>query len=152
MTLNILILINQRIFNLKRFIIINLNHTAISACLFYYSGIFITYSKSRLIYLQFYNKYKILFVLFIITLLLNLRLPPFFSFYGELLAYSSLVCTNIRITIIVILSILMTLLYTLFLINNIKNKNFIIIKLICYIFMFIFNIYPNILWIISNVI
>lgn len=111
------------------FFIININHTLISAIFFYVRGIAFKFSSTRILYLQQILKFTLRFYVYTLLIFINLGVPPFLSFFQEVLLISCLLLFNIKLRVLLILLIIFSCRYSLLLINNIKHYKFIKLKL-----------------------
>lgn len=106
--------------NFKIFLTINLCHSLTRRLIFYFSGLIFKISFSRIIYLQRYLKYNTVFILINLVVLLNLGVPPFYTFLGEIIFFRSILLKNFYFLVISIIVVLLITLYRLLLMNNIK--------------------------------
>jgi len=88
------LLLTPRGRNLKGILVINFNHSLRSAIIFYFRRILMKISYSRIIYLQRYIKLRIITILVRLLFLLNIGVPPFYTFIGELIFFSSIILEN----------------------------------------------------------
>lgn len=144
-----LIIVSRVNLNTKIFIVINITHSINSALIFYFSGVISKISSSRMIYLQNFLKFNLGWGAIALLVTLNLGVPPFYTFLGELITFSVILVNNFSFIVIRLLVILMVTLYSLILLNNFQFYNSIKVNFICFIFFLIIRILSFILWFIK---
>nr|YP_615058.1 NADH dehydrogenase subunit 4 [Strelkovimermis spiculatus]ABF48168.1 NADH dehydrogenase subunit 4 [Strelkovimermis spiculatus]ABF48180.1 NADH dehydrogenase subunit 4 [Strelkovimermis spiculatus] len=107
---------------LKSFTMINVIHSISSFMLFYLAGMLMVFSKTRLVYLQMMLKFSLLFYLFMCAIFMNLSVPPFFSFMGELIYYSLVSVSNYIYLCLNLMILVISLMFSLLLVNNMSMK------------------------------
>lgn len=120
-TIRLTLILNMSGARFKGFLVININHTLNSCLIFFFRGIIFKISSSRMLYLQRILKYNIIFLLTRFIVILNLGVPPFYSFLGEILYFSHIIVENIRFFVLRIFLVLFITIYRLILINNMKH-------------------------------
>lgn len=131
MSIRVRSLVTSTIWGLSGFWLENVLHTLSSPLIFYFSGIIIILSKTRLIYFIGWYQIKIFTYLVLITLMANLGVPPFFSILSEIVIISR-VFINMFYTVPLLCVYLLTfLILNLFILNLFKFKSRLQFKLAC---------------------
>jgi NADH-ubiquinone oxidoreductase chain 4 len=122
-------------------------HGLISRNLFFFSYLIFNLSSNRLIFLNqgYKTLYKEFYTLFLITICLNLRIPPFLRFFSELLIFQNWIIISFFSFFFILFIIFFGLLYRIFLlVNSFHGKNlnllfnFTKLKYIIILFFFLF--------------
>lgn len=121
-TTSLLVLINCR-GTIKGLIIINLNHSFSRSLIFYFRGIINKISHSRIIYLQSHIKWGLISFLIRLVLLLNLGVPPFYRFAGELIFFRLVIVENFFFLVLRCFIICFITLYRLLILRRLKPIN-----------------------------
>lgn len=104
----------------KRFFFLNLSHTIRSCIIFYIAGLISIYSNTRLLYNIPFILYSTIFYLLTLILIVNIGVPPSFSFLSEMYNLSLLAYTNILNIPIVLFYVIATRVYRLTILNSFK--------------------------------
>lgn len=104
----------------KRGLLLIFVHALVSSFLFFFSYMFYTERINRLVVLNqgLIIKIRMFFFVFFIFILINFRVPPFPSFFSEILIMERLIKIRNRIVLIVFLVVMGGCCYRIFLIIN----------------------------------
>lgn len=112
----------------KSFLFLNLSHSLSAALIFYIRGIFYSFRKTRLLSNLSFKLYSLIYYILIFIIIINIGVPPFFSFIGEIFNLSTLYYFNLINILIITIYILFTSLYRLTILNSLKYTKYKIIK------------------------
>nr|YP_918968.1 NADH dehydrogenase subunit 4 [Romanomermis nielseni]ABL73787.1 NADH dehydrogenase subunit 4 [Romanomermis nielseni] len=120
MSLSVSILFTANFHSYLSFMYLNMTHILSSGILFYYSGFLYSLNKTRLIFLLPMNLNSKIFFLLIIIILMNLGIPPFFTFFVEILNLSVFFYKNFNNFIMIMLILVIVAVFNLFILNSMK--------------------------------
>nr|YP_918975.1 NADH dehydrogenase subunit 4 [Romanomermis iyengari]ABL73794.1 NADH dehydrogenase subunit 4 [Romanomermis iyengari] len=125
------------------FVYINLTHIMSSSILFYFSGYSYSLNKTRLLFMMKITINSKLFIFLSLMLLLNMGIPPFFTFFVEIINLSQLFYKNywsLMLTIFILIAVALINLFFMSMMNMLitKSMKFMFFINFYYIFMMMF--------------
>nr|YP_913157.1 NADH dehydrogenase subunit 4 [Romanomermis culicivorax]ABL11584.1 NADH dehydrogenase subunit 4 [Romanomermis culicivorax] len=128
------------------FIYLNMAHILSSSILFYFSGFLYSINKTRLIFMMMMNNNSKIFIFLIISILMNLGIPPFFTFFVEILSLSIMFLKNFFMFIFILFIFIFSAIFNLFIINMMKSLKMKSLKMNFFLPFYYFFFFSLMMW------